>query len=311
MHRREVINLMAAGAGGLGFRSAAASPSQHGSERRARKGVEGQFVEARDGTRLYWKKWGSGRPMLFLHSWSLTSQMWDFQTVAFARQGFACYAFDCRGHGKSDQSPEGYDYDTFADDIAAVVEALDLEHLTVVCHSMACGQIARYLTRHGSARVERVVMLGTMTPFLLRSADNPNGIPATVFEGLRAGWRRDFPRWVVDNAPPFFSPETSPAMIQWGTNMMFQCSLPVAIACNEALTSTDFRGDLAKITVPTLVIHGDRDASAPLALTGKPTADLIRGCRFKMYEGAPHGLCFTHVDQVNADILQFIRETSA
>src|SRR5262249_51231773 len=148
-------------------------------------------------------------------------------------------------------------------------------------------------------------------PFLLKTPDNPNGIPAATFEAIRAGWLEDFPKWVVDNTPPFFVPETSPAMMQWGTNQILQCSVPIAIACNEAVTTTDFRVDLAKISPPALVVHGDRDASAPLALTGKPTAALIRGSRLRVYEGAPHGLMYTHTDRVNADILQFIRETGS
>jgi non-heme chloroperoxidase len=158
--------------------------------------------------------------------------------------------------------------------------------------------------------VDRIVLLGTTTPFLLKTADNPNGIPAATFEGLRAQFRGDFPKWVVDNAPPFFGSQVSPALMQWGINLMFQCSVPVAITCNEALTTTDFRADLANISIPALVIHGDHDTFAPLALAGKPTADLIRGSRLKIYQGAPHGLMFTHIDQLNADILQFIQDTA-
>jgi pimeloyl-ACP methyl ester carboxylesterase len=235
--------------------------------------------------------------------------MWDYQMVAFADQGYRCITFDRRGHGRSDLALGGYDYDTFAEDVAAVISALDLQDLTMVGHSMAGGEIVRYLTRHGSARVARIVLLASTTPYLTQTADNPNGVPQSTFEALRASWRKDFPQWVADNTAPFFVPETSPAMMQTLAAQLMHCSVPVAIACNKAVTTTDFRADLAKVSVPALVIHGDRDASAPFAITGKPTAELIPGCRLKVYQGAPHGLIYTHMEMLNADILQFIRET--
>jgi non-heme chloroperoxidase len=235
--------------------------------------------------------------------------MWDYQMVEFADQGYRWIGFDRRGHGRSDRPLGGYEYDTFADDVASVISALDLRDLTLVGHSMAGGEIVRYLTRHGSARVARIVLLAPTTPYLMRTADNPNGVPQSTFEALRASWRRDFPKWVADNTAPFFVPETSPAMMQAFAALLMQCPVQVAIACNKALTTTDFRADLAKISVPAVVVHGDRDASAPLVLTGKPTADLIPGCRFKVYQGAPHGLMYTHMEMLNTDILQFIRET--
>ena len=267
------------------------------------------FIEAHDGTRLYWTQWGVGRPILFLNSAGVSTQMWDYQMVEFADQGYRCIAFDRRGHGRSDRPFGGYEYDTFADDVASVISALDLRDLTLVGHSMAGGEIVRYLTRHGSARVARIVLLAPTTPYLMKTADNPNGVPQSTFEAVRASWRRDFPKWVADNTAPFFVPETSPAMMQTFAALLMQCPVQVAIACNKALTTTDFRADLAKISVPAMVVHGDRDASAPLVLTGKPTADLIPGCRFKVYQGAPHGLMYTHMEMLNTDILQFIRET--
>lgn len=247
--------------------------------------------------------------MLFLNSAGMTTQMWDYQMVAFADHGYRCIAFDRRGHGQSDRSLGGYDYDTFADDIAAVITALDLEKLTIVGHSMASGEMVRYLTRHGSGRVARMVMLAPTTPCLLKGADNPNGIPQPAFEALRDSWRKDYQRWVTENSLPFFVPETSPSMIQWVAGILMQCPLQIAIACNKAMTTTDFRKDLAKISLPTLVIQGDRDVSAPLALTGKPTAELIAGSQLKVYEGAPHGLMYTHMKMLTADILQFMRAT--
>jgi non-heme chloroperoxidase len=309
MQRREVLNTLAfAGATvPAAMLSEAAAPSSRATTPATRP-TSGPFVEAHDGTRLYCAQWGSGRPILFLNSAGLTTQMWDYQMVAFADQGYRSISFDRRGHGRSDVALGGYDYDTFADDVAAVISALDLQDLTMVGHSMASGEIVRYLTRHGSARVARIVLLGSTTPYLMQTADNPNGVPQSKFEAVRASWRRDFPKWVADNTAPFFVPETSPAMMQALAAQMMHCSVPVAIACSKAVTTTDFRADLAKVSVPALVIHGDRDASAPLAITGKPTAELIPRCRLKVYQGAPHGLMFTHMEMLNADILQFIRE---
>ena len=266
-------------------------------------------VEAQDGTHLYWTQWGVGHPILFLNSAGMTTQMWDYQMVAFADHGYRCIAFDRRGHGQSDRPLGGYDYDTFADDIAAVVTALDLKELTIVGHSMACGEMARYLTRHGGGRVARIVMLAPTTPYLLKSTDNPNGIPQPMFEALRDSWRKDYQRWIADSSAPFFVPETSPSMIEWVAGILTQCPVQIAIACNIAMTSTDFRRDLAGISVPSLVIHGDRDVSAPLALTGRPTAALIAGSRLKVYEGAPHGLMYTHMQMLTGDIRQFMRVT--
>ena len=310
MQRREVLNTLAfAGATvPAAMLSEAAAPSSRAMTSATRT-TSAPFVQANDGTRLYCAQWGSGRPILFLNSLGLTTQMWDYQVVTFADQGFRSITFDRRGHGRSDLALGGYDYDTFADDVAAVISALDLQDLTMVGHSMAGGEIVRYLTRHGSARVARVVLLGSTTPYLTQTADNPNGVPQSMFDTVRASWRKDFPKWVADNTAPFFVPETSPAMMQTLAAQMMQCSVPVAIACNKAMTTTDFRADAAKVSVPALIIHGDRDASAPLAITGKPTAELIPGCRLNVYQGAPHGLIYTHMEMLNADILQFIRRT--
>jgi pimeloyl-ACP methyl ester carboxylesterase len=310
MQRREVLNTLAfAGATvPAAMLSEAAAPSSRTTASATRTNI-GPFIEAHDGTRLYCSQWGSGRPILFLNSFALTTQIWDYQVDAFADQGYRSITFDRRGHGRSDIALGGYDYDTFADDVAAVISALDLQDLTMVGHSMAGGEIVRYLTRHGSARVARIVLLAPTTPYFAQAADNPNGVPQSRLEAVRASWRKDFPKWVADNTAPFFVPETSPAMMQTLAAQMMRCSVPVALACSKTASTTDFRADLAKVSVPALVIHGDRDASAPLAITGNPTAELIPGCRLKVYQGAPHGLMFTHIEMLNADILQFIRET--
>lgn len=175
---------------------------------------------------------------------------------------------------------------------------------------MAGGEMVRYLTRHGSARVARVVMLAPMTPMLLKADDNPNGTPRAAYEALWTQWKHDYPNWVADNTAPFFIPETSRAMMRWFAEVVGQVSLPVALACSRAMVEEDFRAEMRRIEVPVLLVHGDRDQSAPIELTGRPSAELIRGSRFVVYEGAPHGMMYTHMDRLHADILCFVREAS-
>jgi non-heme chloroperoxidase len=266
------------------------------------------FVAAKDGTQLFWREWGAGAPILLLSGLGMGSQMWDYQLVAFAEAGFRCIGFDRRGHGRSDQPALGYDHDTFADDLATLIDELGLSDLTLVGHSMAGGEVVRYLTRHGSRRIARIVLLAPTTPMLLRTEDNPNGVPRAGFEALWAQWKSDYPKWVADNLAPFFVPETSPAMMRWGASLL-QTPVPIALACARAMVEVDFREEMRRIDVPALLIQGDRDRSTPLELTGKPSAALIPGCRLIIYEGAPHGLMFTHMDRLHADILRFLRET--
>jgi non-heme chloroperoxidase len=271
----------------------------------------GCLVKTRDGTQLYWAQWGPARgsTVLFLNSAGMPIQMWDYQVAAFAEQGYRCIGVDRRGHGRSDQAASGYDIDTFADDLATFIETLDLHGLTIISHSMGGGELVRYLSRHGSARVARIVLLSPTTPFLLKTPDNPEGIPEEVFAAMRDSWRKDYLRWIDDNTDPFFVPATSPGMKRWLVAMLAQWPVRFALACNESMTRTDFRGDLRNISIPALVVHGDRDVSAPLALTGIPTAALIPGSRLEVYEGAPHGLMYTHMDRLHADILRFIEDT--
>lgn len=265
------------------------------------------FIAAKDGTQLYWREWGAGAPVLFLNSLGLGNQMWDYQYMAFADAGFRCIGLDRRGHGRSDQPAGGYDHDTLADDVAALIEELDLTGITIVTHSMAGGEAVRYLSRHGSDRVARLILLAPMTPMLLQTDDNPVGAPRAGFEALWALWRRDYAKWIADNVAPFFIPETSPAMIQWGAGLVAQMSVPVSLECSRTMIEEDFRAEMRRLDVPTLLIHGDRDRSAPIDLTGRPSAALIPGCRFIVYEGAPHGLMFTHMDRLHADMMAFMR----
>jgi pimeloyl-ACP methyl ester carboxylesterase len=223
-----------------------------------------------------------------------------------AQAGCRCIAFDRRGHGRSSDPGGGYDCDTLSDDLAAVVDALDLHDVTLVGHSMGCAEIARYLTRHGSSRVARIALIAPTTPFVLKTADNPNGIDAAFFEKIRVAWLRDFPRWLADNSRPFFVAETSAEMIQWGISISLQTSMQAVIGCNITVAETDFRAELPRIDRPTLIIHGTADRSTLIDLTGRPTAKLIPGAQLKVYEGAPHGVFLTHIDLVNQDLLRFI-----
>jgi pimeloyl-ACP methyl ester carboxylesterase len=231
--------------------------------------------------------------------------MWDYQIVHLVDRGCRCIAYDRRGHGRSSQPGNGYDFDTLADDLATMIEELDLTDLTLIGHSMAGGEIVRYLTRHGDDRVARVALLGPTLPFFMKTADNPNGIDKSVFEAARAAWRKDFRKWLDDNTAPFFVPETSPGMVKWLIGLTEQSSLKAMIDCNISTTETDFRPELPAINVPTLILHGDKEASVPLALSLE-TAALMPNCRLEVYEGAPHGLFITHMERVNADLAAFI-----
>jgi pimeloyl-ACP methyl ester carboxylesterase len=267
--------------------------------------LSGPFIETTDGTRLFYKDWGSGKPVLFVHSWAVNADMWDYQMIHLVDRGCRCIGYDRRGHGRSSQPGNGYDFDTLADDLATVVEELDLTDLTLIGHSMGGGEIIRFLTRHGDKRVARVALLGPTLPFFMKTADNPNGIDKSVFETARAAWRKDFHKWLDDNTAPFFVPETSPGMVKWLIGLIEQSSLKAMIDCNISTTETDFRPELPDIKVPTLILHGDKEASVPLPLS-RETAALMPNCRLEVYEGAPHGLFITHMDRVNADLAAFI-----
>lgn len=265
------------------------------------------FIDRADGTALFYRDWGTGRPLVFVASAALSSAMWAYQMVPLTRAGFRCVAFDRRGHGRSSDPGRGYDFDTLADDLAAVMDALDLRNATLIGHSTGCGEIVRYLTRHGSGRVRRIALLAPTTPFLLKTADNPNGIDRAACEAVRAAWLRDYPKWLSENERPFVMPETSQHLIDWCKSLMLETSLQAAIECHIAATETDFRPELARIEIPALIVQGTADVSAPIDLTGRATARLIRGSELKVYDGAPHGLFLTHVERLNADLLRFVQ----
>lgn len=263
------------------------------------------FIAAGDGTSLYFKDWGRGRPVLFIAGASMTSDCWQYQMAPLAAAGLRCVAYDRRGHGRSSQPGHGYDYDTLADDLASVIEALDLRDLMLVGYSMGAGEVVRYLTRHGSERVTRAVLLNPTTPFPLRTEDNTEGAPAEAFEATRAACLQDFPRWCEDIADAFFGPGTSREMKNWVATLALQTSLLAMAACNHTFSETDFRAELPTVELPVLVVHGVDDPFTQLATTSRRTAALLPNCRLELYDGASHGLPFTHIDRFNADLLRF------
>jgi pimeloyl-ACP methyl ester carboxylesterase len=262
---------------------------------------------ANGGTSLFYRDFGRGQPILFLSGLGLGSQMWNYHFAAFAEHGFRCLGFDRPGHDRSDQPAGGYDFDTFADDIAVLIAVLDLRDLTPISHSTVSDE-ARYLSRHAQERLARIVLLAPTTPRLLKGEDNPESMPPDSFEALWAQWKRDYPKWIADNLAPFFIPETSYAMMRWAASLL-TVSVPVALACSRAVANADFRQEMREIDAPCLLIQGDRDRSAPVETTGKTSAELLRSCRLLIYQSAPHRVMFTHMDQLHADILQFIKQT--
>ena len=286
---------------GMNETASLAASSGGGEMRRA------QTVTARDGTELFVRDWGSGPVVVLVSAWSLNSQGWQYQMVRLADAGYRCIAFDRRGHGRSGDSGSGYDMETLSDDLARVLEERGVSDVTLIGHSLGAAECVRYLTRHGQARVKKLVLIAPVTPCMKKSADNPDGIDPAVGEATRAAFRADFPGIVAANIKPFVMPQTSQAMIDWILAMMSQTTLQALVGCNRAFNVDDFRPDLPKIAMPTLIIQGDADASAPLPLTGKKTAALIPGSRLIVYEGAPHGLIYTHIDRLNGDLLAFLK----
>jgi non-heme chloroperoxidase len=267
------------------------------------------YFTAPDGTPLYFTDFGRrGDPSaVFVSSWALDADMWQYQTVPLVARGVRCVAYDRRGHGRSGRPAEGYDFDTLADDLSALLEHLDLRDVTLVSHSMGAREVVRMLRRHGAARVARIALLAPNTPFLRQTPDNPDGMPQAALDAVRAAIATDFPGWLAANARGFVVPETSDAMLDWVAGLMLRCSLHAALALNAAFVAEDASDDLRRVSVPALVVHGDEDLSAPLSLTGEKTAALLPNARLLRYEGAPHGLFLTHTERLNADLLAFIQ----
>jgi non-heme chloroperoxidase len=272
-------------------------------------------ITTRDGAHIFYKDWGSGPAVVFSHGWPLNADARDDQLFLRASHGYRAIAHDRRGHGRSTQTWSGNDMDTYADDLAALVAALKLDDVVHIGHSTGGGEVVRYVARHGTKRVSKIVLVSAVPPFLLKTADNPEGLPLEVFDGIRAGLAADRSQYWKDFAVPFYGANRPGAKISegirdafWQTSM--QAGAAAAIQCVKAFSETDFRADLAKIDVPTLVIHGDDDQIVPIDAGGRRSAKMIGGAKLLVYEGAPHALMTTHRERFNNDLLTFI-ESSA
>jgi non-heme chloroperoxidase len=269
-------------------------------------------ITAKDGTQIYYKEWGQGPVVTFSHGWPLSSDAWDGQLLFLAQHGYRCIAHDRRGHGRSSQASSGNDMDGYADDLAAVIDALDLKDATLVGHSTGGGEVARYLGRHGSKRIKKAILIAAVPPLMLQTQANPEGLPMEVFDAIRAGVAGDRSQYYEDLAIAFYGANRSGAKVSQGILDQFwlwsmQAGAKNAYESIKAFSETDFTEDLKKIDVPTLVMHGEDDQIVPVHDSARKSARLIRGAKEIYYPGAPHGLTATHQDQVNADLLAFLR----
>jgi non-heme chloroperoxidase len=272
-------------------------------------------ITSKDGTTIYYKDWGTGPVVTFSHGWPLNADAWDGQMLFLAQNGFRVVAHDRRGHGRSSQASSGNDMNGYADDLAAVIEALNLTAVTAVGHSTGGGEVVRYLARHGTKRVARAVLIAAVPPLMLKTPGNPEGLPLEVFDGLRTALAKDRSQFYKDFALTFYGANRPGAQVSQGTLDQFwiwsmQAGLKNSYESIKAFSETDFTEDLKKIDVPTLVMHGEDDQIVPVKDSAKKTARLIRGAKEIYYPGAAHGLTATLQDQVNADLLAFLKSAA-
>jgi non-heme chloroperoxidase len=270
------------------------------------------YVTAADGAEIFYKDWGLGRPVVLSHGWPLNSDSWEAQQLFLASHGFRVIAHDRRGHGRSTQTWTGNEMNTYADDLAVLIDTLDLRDVTLIGFSTGGGEVARHVGRHGTGRIAQLVLVSAVPPFMLKTDDNPGGVPAEVFDGIRAGSLADRSQLYRDLADgPFFGNNRPGADVSQGARDAFwrqgmQAGHRGAYECVAAFSATDFRADLDAFDVPTLVIHGDDDQVVPFEVGGKASAARIKNAVLKVYAGAPHGITDTHKDQLNADLLDFL-----
>jgi non-heme chloroperoxidase len=270
-------------------------------------------IITRDGTRLYYNDWGEGTPVVFSHGWPLSADAFEDQMLFLAARGCRCIAHDRRGHGRSDQPWHGNDLDTYADDLAELTEKLDLKGAVHVGHSTGGGEVARYIGRHGTGRVGKVVMIGAIPPLMLRTPANPHGTPIEAFDKIRAGVLADRSQFFKDLTMPFYGYNRPGAQVSEGVRAAFwhqamMCGMPGAYFCIKAFSETDTTEDLKRMDVPSLFLHGDDDQIVPIGAAAVRAVEIVKGARIKVYQGGAHGMCTTQKDDVNADLLAFINE---
>jgi non-heme chloroperoxidase len=269
-------------------------------------------ITTKDSTQIYYKDWGSGQPVVFSHGWPLNADAWESQMVFLASHGYRCIAHDRRGHGRSSQPWNGNEMDTYADDLAELFEALDLKGATLIGHSTGGGEVARYIGRHGASRVARVVLMGSVTPLMLKTKANPGGLPLKAFDDIRAGVSADRSQFFKDLTTPFYGANRKGHKVTQGMRDAFwfqgmQGGLKNELDSIKAFSETDFTEDLKKFDVPTLIIHGDDDQIVPIAASAMLSSKLIKNAMLKIYPGGPHGLADTHKDELNVELLAFLK----
>jgi non-heme chloroperoxidase len=270
-------------------------------------------ITTRDGTQLYYKDWGKGPPVVFSHGWPLSADAWEDQMLFLAERGYRCIAHDRRGHGRSSQPWKGNDMDTYADDLAKLLKELDLKRAVLVGHSTGGGEVARYVGRHGTKRVAKAVLIGAIPPLMLKTEANPGGLPMEVFDGIRAGVLADRSQFFKDLSGPFYGANRPNAKVSQGLRDSFwlqgmQAGSKAVYDCIRAFSETDHTKDLEEFDVPTLILHGDDDQIVPIGASALLSAKIVKDAALRVYSGAPHGLCSTHKEQVNADLLAFLEE---
>jgi non-heme chloroperoxidase len=316
LSRRNMLVGAALGAAGAGLAAVQATAAAAAPAANAGKGSiignGGGYIVVADGTRIHYKDMGTGPAVVFSHGWPLQGDAWEDQMFFLANKGYRVIAHDRRGHGLSSQPFAGNDMDTYADDLATVLNALDIKGAMLVGHSTGGGEVARYIGRHGSKRVAKAVLVSAVPPQMVKSPTNPGGLPITVFDGIRAGVLADRSQFFKDLTMPFYGYNRPGAKVSQGVRDTFwaqgmQCGLAGAYDCIKQFSETDFTADLKKIDVPTLVVHGSDDQIVPIDAAGKASAKIVKNAKLIVYEGAPHGIPTTHKDRLNADLLAFLK----